>query len=361
MGGGGLMVLRDKAFLERVCVSSETSLQRALEIINDESSQFVLVVDPGGCLLGVVTDGDIRRAILRGSGLDSPVSSVMNRSPKLAFEGEQKWVLLNRMREHDIHFLVKVDGNRKVLGVVHFADVAVPKLRSNPVVIMAGGRGLRLGRLTANCPKPMLPIGKKPILEMIIEKLAAHGFNRFYISVNYLRERIVNYFGDGAKMGVDIAYIHEDEPLGTAGSLAFVDPVPCEPCVVMNGDVFTDLDFGALLDKHESSRCDGTVCVREIAYEIPFGVIDLDNRGEIRSIREKPTFSYMANAGIYVLNPDLIDMVPRGRVYHMTQLIEDALKIGKRLGSVLLDGLWIDVGHPDDFERACGLFGGEGY
>ncbi|EHM09238.1 Nucleoside-diphosphate-sugar pyrophosphorylase family protein [Thermanaerovibrio velox DSM 12556] len=351
------MALRETASVEMVCVSPETNLRRVLEIINNESSQFVLVVDAERRLVGVATDGDVRRAILNGYGLESPVSLVMNRSPKLAFEGEHWWVLLNRMRDYGIHFLIKVDVDRKVLGVVHFADVAMPKRRSNLVVIMAGGRGLRLGELTANCPKPMLPIGKKPILEMIIEKLATHGFSRFCISVNYLRDHIVSYFEDGSKMGVNISYIHEDEPLGTAGSLAFIDPLPSEPCIVMNGDIFTDLDFGALLDKHESSGLDGTVCVREIAYEIPFGVIDLGKEGMISTIREKPTLSYIANAGIYVLNPDLIGSVPRGRAYHMTQLIKDALRRGKRFGTMLLDGIWIDVGHPNDFERACALFG----
>jgi dTDP-glucose pyrophosphorylase len=334
----------------------ESSLREVLDRINSESSQFVLVLDHAESLMGVVTDGDIRRALLRGEGLETPVSMVMNTSPKLAFEGEPRVVLLRRMQEHDIHFLVKVDASKKVLGIIRFADIAVPPRRSNPVVIMAGGRGRRLGHLTATCPKPMLPVGKKPILELILENLATHGFATFHISVNYLSEKITQYFGDGSHMGVRISYIHEKMPLGTAGSLGLMDPKPQKPCLVMNGDIFTDLDFGKFLDWHEASGNDATVCLREITYEIPFGVVERNPEGLIQSIREKPTFTYLANAGIYVLNPELFSLVPPNREYPMTKLLEDALARGKKLGSYVVEGLWIDVGRSDDFQRACQIF-----
>jgi len=334
----------------------KASLREVLERINSESSQFVLILDHVECLVGVVTDGDIRRALLRGEGLEALVSDVMNTSPKVAFERESRGVLLRRMQEHDIHFLVRVNASKKVLGVVRFADIAVPSRRSNPVIIMAGGRGRRLGHLTATCPKPMLPVGKKPILEMILENLAAHGFATFHISVNYLSEKITRYFGDGSDLGVQISYIHEKMPLGTAGSLGLMDPKPQEPCLVMNGDIFTDLDFGDLLDRHEASGVDGTICLREIAYEIPFGLVERNPEGLIQSIREKPTFTYLANAGIYVLSPELFSLVPSGREYPMTSLLEEALVQGKKLGSHVVEGLWIDVGRSEDFERACQVF-----
>jgi len=338
--------------IRALCVDSVLSLRDALSIIDANASQFVLVVDKDDTLLGVVTDGDIRRAILRGDSLDSPVSSVMNRSPKVTVEGESRVSMVRRMKELDVHFLIKIDENRRVLGIVRFSDLAVPATRTNPVVIMAGGRGRRLGALTDNCPKPMLPLGKKPILEMIIENLVECGFLNFYISVNYLKDSIIDYFGDGERLGIKIAYLHEDKPLDTAGSLSLIDPLPKEPLLVMNGDIFTDLDFGELVDLHERSGADGTMCLREMSYQVPFGVVDLSDDGSVSSIREKPVITYMANAGIYVLSPEVLSFVPKGEPYAMTTLMDDIISRDKKLVSHTVDGLWIDVGRMEDFERA---------
>ena len=345
--------MSEKGFsVEDFCVSPSSSLREALAVIDVRSSQFALVTDRNGILLGVVTDGDIRRAILRGDSLDSPVSSVMNRSPKVTVEGESRGSMIRRMKELDVHFLIKVDNDRRVLGIVRFSDLAVPATRTNPVVIMAGGRGRRLGALTDNCPKPMLPLGKKPILEMIIENLTECGFLNFYISVNYLKDSIIDYFGDGDRLGIKIAYLHEEKPLNTAGSLSLIDPLPKEPLLVMNGDIFTDLDFGELIDLHKRSGADGTMCLREMSYQVPFGVVDLSDDGSVNSIREKPVITYMANAGMYVLSPEILSFVPKGEPYAMTTLMDDLISRGKKLVSHTVDGLWIDVGRMEDFERA---------
>ncbi len=339
--------------IENICVTTSSSLKYVLEVIDRTALQFVLVVKDDASLLGVVTDGDLRRAILKGDSLDAPVTSVMNSTPEVTVEGESKSSMIRRMKELNIHFLIKVNHDRHVLGIVHFTDLVTPDVRKNPVVIMAGGKGTRLGTLTQTCPKPMLTLGKKPILERIVENLIEHGFSEFYLSVNYLKEHIIDYFGDGERFGARIQYLHEEKPLDTAGSLSLLDPLPKEPLLVMNGDIFTDLDFGELIDKHQKSGADCTLCLREMSYQVPFGVVDLASDGTVHAIREKPTTTYMANAGMYVLNPEVLSMVPKGEPYLMTTLMEKILSSGKKLASHIVDGLWIDVGRPEDFERAC--------
>ncbi|PIE69221.1 MAG: alcohol dehydrogenase [Deltaproteobacteria bacterium] len=337
------------------CISPSSSLREALKIIDLRSFQFVLVTDKENVLLGVVTDGDIRRALLRDASLDSPVSLVMNTSPQVTVEGESRIAMIRRMKEQEIHFLIKVNNDRRVLGIIRFSDLVVSPIRTNPVVIMAGGKGSRLGTLTDNCPKPMLFLGKKPMLEMIIESLTGYGFSNFYLSVNYLKEHIIDYFGNGDKFGVNIQYLHEERPLDTGGSLGLIEPLPKEPLLVMNGDIFTDLDFGELLDNHHTSGVDATLCLREVSSQIPFGVVDLSESGLVTAIREKPRTTYMANAGIYILNPAVLSIVPKGEPYAMTTFMEDIIAKGKKLGSHIVDGLWIDVGRPEDFEQACQL------
>ncbi len=344
--------MKRKFTIDDVCIPPSSSLKNSWEVIDTVASQFVLVVDNDKTLLGVITDGDIRRSLLKGNSLDMPVSSIMNKSPKVTKRGESQFSMVRRMKGLDIHFLIEVDEKNHVTDIVRFSDIVIPDDRTTPVVIMAGGRGRRLGPLTDNCPKPMLPLGKKPILEMIIEDLMEYGFLNFYISVNYLKDTIVDYFGNGAKKGVKITYLQEDQPLDTAGALSLIDPLPDEPLLVMNGDIYTDLDFGNLLETHKKSVADATICLREVSYQVPFGVVDLSGDGTVHSIREKPVTKYMANAGMYVLNPEILSMLPKGEPYLMTTLMDDIISRGKKLASHTVDGLWIDVGRMEDFERA---------
>jgi len=220
-------------------VYPDVSLLDSLVAIEKNSLQTAFVVDKDDRLLGVVTDGDIRRGLLKGISLDSTVNTVMNTTPKIAKEGELRNVLLRRMKQYGIHFLPRIDSDNKVTDIVFFSDIAMPTIRKNKVVIMAGGRGTRLGALTQNCPKPMLKMGGKPMLETLIELLVSYGFNDFVISVNYLKEKIMDYFDDGSRLGVQISYLLEDEPLGTAGALGSLGLMNDEPFVVINGDIYT--------------------------------------------------------------------------------------------------------------------------
>lgn len=345
-----------KDLTDKFCLSPDATLLETLRFIDVNSQQMALLVDEERRLLGVVTDGDLRRALLRGEGYDTCVKKIMNSAPMIAREGELRHILLRRMRERDIHFLPKVDEEKRVIGIIRFADLALPSRKKNRVVIMAGGRGRRLGSLTDECPKPMLEIGGRPILETIIELLTTFGFFDFTISVHYLKERIIDHFGNGASRGVSIDYLVEDVPLDTAGALGLLKLSGDAPFLVMNGDIYTDLDFGALLDTHESSGADATMCVREFSYQIPFGVVRREESGKLAGIEEKPRVAHWVNAGIYAFNPDVLSCIPLNSPFPMTALFEDLLRRGGTARTHVIDGLWIDVGRREDFERAETFF-----
>lgn len=342
--------------LKSICLRPETTLQETLRFIDANSRQMALVVDEDFRLLGVVTDGDVRRALLRGQGDDALLKDIMNSKPRVAREGELRHALLRRMRELDIHFLPKVDNENKVIGIVRFVDLALPSRRPNRVVIMAGGRGSRLGSLTEKCPKPMLKIGGRPILETIIELLSTFGFHDFTLSVHYLKEKIIDYFGDGASRGVSINYIVEESPLDTAGALGLLKLANDAPFLVMNGDIYTDLDFGDLLDTHEDSGADATMCVRKFLYQIPFGVVSRDESGKLYGVEEKPNIVQWVNAGIYVFNPDILSFVPPKMPFSMTALFQNLIRVGRNAHTHVVDGLWMDVGRHEDLERAEATF-----
>jgi len=280
----------------------------------------------------------------------------MNTSPQIAKEGELRNVLLRRMKQYGIHFLPKIDVDSKVTDIVFFSDVAMPDIRKNKVIIMAGGMGTRLGALTQNCPKPMLRMGGKPMLEILIELLSSFGFYDFIISVHYLKEQIMNHFGSGSRFGVDISYLHEDEPLGTAGVLSYLELSNDDPFIVINGDIYTDVDFSILLNSHYASGCEATVCLREYSYQIPFGIVKTSEDNKVLGIEEKPELTYLINAGIYIFNPSVINLIPKNKFFLMTSLIEELLNVKKSVNSFFIDGFWLDIGHRDDLDRVSRFF-----
>ena len=345
-----------KAKYPDLFVYPSVSLLDALAAIDKNSLQTAIVVDNDDRLLGVVTDGDIRRSLLRGTPLNSVISSVMNTNPKITNEGELRNVLLRRMKQYGIHFLPKINGDNRVKDIVFFSDITMRDIKKNKVIIMAGGRGTRLGALTQNCPKPMLRMGGKPMLEIMIELLSSFGFYDFVISVYYLKEQIMNHFADGSRFGVDISYLHEDEPLGTAGVLSFLELQDDNPFIVINGDIYTDMDFSVLLNSHYASGCEATICLREFSYQIPFGVVKATEDNKIFAIEEKPELNYLINAGVYVFNPSVINLVPRNGFFLMTSLIDELLNAKKSVNSYFIDGFWLDIGHQGDLERVSSFF-----
>lgn len=338
-----------------VTIPTNQTIREALEVIDAGGVQIALVTDADDRLKGVVTDGDIRRAILEGVDLDTAVQSVMNENPITARPQQDRQSLIDRMKARRIHQIPIVDDDGRVVGIEVLDDLLEPEARPNPVVIMAGGLGTRLRPLTDDCPKPLLEVGDQPILETIIEGFITHGFHRFYLSVNYKSGMIEDYFGDGSDWGVDITYLHEEERLGTAGPLSLLPERPDDSLIVMNGDLLTKLNFAHLLDYHRDQDAIATMCVREHETQVPYGVIETEEQ-RMTGIEEKPTERYFVNAGIYVLEPETLDLVPENEFFDMTELYESLIEQEAEATVFPVREYWQDVGQKEDFRRANGEY-----
>ena len=337
---------------EKVVLSPEHSVRDALAVINEEALRVCLVVDQEQHLLGVVTDGDIRRAILNNVSLTQSVTTVMNPTPITVSAKLTREQLLETMRARSILSLPVVDEAGKLIGLEIWDQVAQVPNYDNPVFIMAGGFGSRLRPLTDSCPKPMLRVGEKPILEILLNQFLKSGFRRIYISTHYMAENITNYFGDGSDFGVKISYVHEERPLGTGGALGLLPAdTPVLPLIMINGDILTTVDFNRLLDFHNKYQPVATMCVREYDYQIPYGVIRGDGH-RILEMQEKPIQRYFVNAGIYVVSPKLFMKVPKQERIDMPILLEQQIAKKEDVLMFSIDEYWLDIGRMDDFNKA---------
>lgn len=337
---------------KKAVILPDAPVKEAILAIQNSGFQIALVSDGDGRLLGTVTDGDVRRGLLKGFSMEHPAIEIANRDPKFASMALPEQDLLAILNTHLLRQLPLVGADGRLSGIAHIDTLKNSKPQpKNPVVLMAGGFGKRLRPLTSNTPKPLLSVGDKPLLEAILDSFIQHGFRSYYISVNYLAESIVAHFGDGSRWGIDIKYLREEEPLGTAGALRLLPERPELPVIVMNGDLITRVNFNDLLRFHEETGAVGTMCVREYDMEVPFGVVDLkDNR--IRKIDEKPVHRFFVNAGIYVISPEVFDLIPENGRFDMTGLFMEI--IGKDMCTTAfpIHEYWLDVGRLDDFERA---------
>uniref|UniRef100_UPI004047D460 nucleotidyltransferase family protein n=1 Tax=Roseivirga sp. TaxID=1964215 RepID=UPI004047D460 len=338
---------------QKTLISQTDTIKQSLEIINNESLRVALVVDSNQHLVGVVTDGDIRRGLLKNITLEEPVSLVMNHSPTTAKMGTRREALIELMEEMDILSIPLVDDAGKLVGLETLHGVLHRPKYQNPVFLMAGGFGTRLRPLTDICPKPMLKIGSKPILETVIRSFIKAGFVNFYISTHYMPELIQAHFGDGSELGINITYVHEETPLGTGGALGLLpkDLPAGLPLIMMNGDVLTKVDFQRLLDFHVSHDADATMCVREYDYQIPYGVINGEGN-KITSMVEKPIQRFFVNAGIYVVSPRVIQSVPVNHRIDMPTLLEQHMQARDNILMFPIHEYWLDIGRMDDFNRA---------
>ena len=338
---------------KQILVTPQDSIFRTLEIIDRSSLQIALVVDEKGCLLGTVTDGDVRRGILRGLSLDSAVTEIMNKNFSFSYVEDVREKVLAIMSNKSLHQLPVIDHNGYLVGLHTIDALMASTIRNNIVFLMAGGLGSRLKPLTENCPKPLLRVGGKPILESIIESFTEQGFKNFYISINYKGEMIEEYFGDGSDLGVQINYIREDKRLGTAGSLKLMPETYTQPIIVMNGDILTKVDFRNLLDFHINQEVEATLCIREYLLEVPYGVVSIE-RNKFRGIEEKPKEKFHINAGLYVLNPELINYIPENTYFDMPDLFKILARENRETAVYPIQEYWMDIGHMDDYERANG-------
>jgi dTDP-glucose pyrophosphorylase len=336
----------------KAVLTPDATIQEAIRNLDLLGIKIVLVVNSRGELEGTITDGDIRRGLLRGLTLNSPITDVTHRDALVVPPQIGRDMVLHLMKANLIHQVPVVDENHRVVGLHLWDEITTPAARPNLILIMAGGLGSRLRPHTESCPKPLLPVAGKPILEHIIDRAKVEGFTHFVIAVHYLGHMIEQHFGDGRKLGVRIDYVREESPLGTAGALGLLTPRPPGPFVVTNGDVITDIRYGEMLDFHIRYAAAATMAVRVHEWQHPFGVVQ--TRGvEIVGLEEKPVARTHINAGVYALEPRSLDVLNAGERCDMPMLFERLLAKGERAVAYPMHEPWLDVGRPDDLDRAA--------
>ena len=332
------------------CISPDITIAEAIRTIEDSRLQIALIVE-GKRLKGTMTDGDVRRGLLAGTPLQAPVTSVMNAHPIVAAMGDDRESVIARMHRGQIRQMPILDATGELRGLEILDELLAPEMPQNAVVLMAGGLGKRLAPLTEDCPKPMLHIGGRPILETILMNFIDYGFKQFYISLNHKADMIAEYFGDGSNLAAHIEYIREDKRLGTAGALSLL---PCKlevPFIVMNGDILTKTNFHHLLEFHRTQGAKATMCVRDYEYQVPYGVIKLAGQ-QILEIQEKPTQKFFVNAGIYALDPEVLQFVRGSEYLDMTSLFERVVHEDWSTSVFPIREYWLDVGRRSDFDQA---------
>jgi dTDP-glucose pyrophosphorylase len=333
-------------------VTKNSSLEQAIGVLDKAGLRIALIVDDDGKLQGTLTDGDVRRALLKHLPLETPVRRVMNPKPKTAEQGWTDSRFLALMEQYELLQLPLMDSDGVLVGLANLHDVLNKHRHDNPVFLMAGGFGTRLRPLTNNCPKPMLKVGDKPILEQILLNFVEAGFHRFYISTHYMPEVIRDYFGNGEKWGVSVQYVHEVEPLGTGGALGLLPHDEIDlPIFMMNGDLLTSLNLHSFLEFHESHSSVATMCVREYEHQVPYGVVTSEG-SQIKSMVEKPIHRFFVNAGIYLLDPVLVKSVKPGTRIDMPTLLEKQIDDGRPVNIFPIHEYWLDIGRVDDFNKA---------
>lgn len=340
--------------LQKLVVRPNSTIRDVLVAIDRGSAAIALVVNESGRLQGVLTDGDIRRELLAGASLESRIAPFFNRNFRVVTPSVGRAEVLDNMRAHGIQQIPIVDGGGRLLGLHLLREILGAVERPNWAILMAGGRGSRLDPLTRKVPKPMLPVAGRPILERLTLHLVGFGFRRIFMSVCHLSYLIEEHFGDGSTFGCRIEYLKEDKPLGTGGCLSLLPELPRQPIVVINGDLVTDVDIAQLLQFHEEGGNAITLCMREHSYTVPFGVLEVRN-GQVVGVTEKPTYGWMSNAGIYVLNPEMLALIPKSQEFKMTEVVDMALARKEKVAAFPVDQDWMDIGEVEQLRRAQGI------
>jgi dTDP-glucose pyrophosphorylase len=335
----------------KAILPSHATIQQAIRNLDEVAIKIVLVVNDSNELEGAISDGDIRRGLLKGLSLNSSIISIINRNPLVVPSEMTRDMVKQLMVANKIQQIPIIDEHHHVVGLHLWDEITTPPVRDNMMVIMAGGKGTRMRPHTENCPKPMLLIAGRPMLEHIIERAKLEGFNHFVLAVHYLSHIIEDYFGDGGRMGVRIEYLRENTPLGTAGALSLLNPTPERAFIVTNGDVITDIQYGELLDFHIRHGAAATMAVRLYEWQHPFGVVQTQGI-EIVGFEEKPIARSHINAGVYALDPCSMSELSQHSPCDMPTLFERLQARSKRTIAYPMHEPWLDVGRPDDLIRA---------
>lgn len=337
--------------IQNIKLTANATIKESLKIIDGGAMQIALIVDENDKLLGTLTDGDIRRGLLKGLDLNSSIESIIFKTPTIAKISDTKEEILKLALSKKLHQIPIVDDNGKIVGIQEIDELIKPKCKTNKVILMVGGLGTRLRPLTENTPKPMLKVGNKPILQTIVEKFAEYGYVNIIMCVNYKSHVIQDYFGDGSAFGVNIEYVLEEQRMGTAGALSLLKEKPTEPFFVMNGDLLTNVNFEHLHNYHVSNISMGTMCVREYDFQVPYGVVNIED-SKILSIEEKPVHKFFVSAGIYMLSPEILQYIPQNEFYDMPTLFEKIINEKKNAISFPLREYWLDIGRIEEYKKA---------
>ncbi len=336
---------------ENILIRPNNTIRDALLNIDANGMQIVLVVDESRKLLGTLSDGDIRRGLLKGLSLSDTVEKVMFINPRFARKGESMESILSLMRKLKLQQLPIVDDSNRVVGMEFLSEYLLPSARENWVILMAGGLGTRMGDLTRTTPKPMLNVGDRPLLETILKNFLEQGFQNFYISVHYKAEVIESHFGEGERFGARIRYLREDKRLGTAGALSLLPELPSEPVIVANGDLLANIDYLQMLSMHVDNDSAATMGVSEYEFQIPYGVVrEVD--GRVQSIDEKPIHRSLVSAGVYVLSPETLSLVPKDTFFDMPNLFDLMISRKMKAGTYKVRDYWLDIGRQPDYQKA---------
>lgn len=334
-------------------LDERATVRLAMERLNSNAREVVFVCDDVGRMTGLITDGDIRRGLLAGRTLDSPVTQVMHAGFFSVGRETDRATVLDIMKARHFRHVPVLDAERRLVAVHFLRDLIGASPKPNAAVVMAGGKGTRLRPVTETIPKPMVEVAGRPILERIVLHLVSHGIRNIYLAVNYKAEIIEAHFGDGARFGCSISYLREDEPRGTGGALTLLPMRSPEPILVLNGDQVTRADLTAMLDRHRRDGAVATIGVGPYQHDVPFGTVT-EQGGRLVSLQEKPSISVLVNRGVYVLDPDLVVAIPARGEFPITSLFEKLLEQGKPVNVFYFDDYWLDVGRPADLRQANG-------
>lgn len=337
----------NKMHRNTLLLENNTTFKDAIAVLDKNGNGFLALVNKSNKLIGILTDGDIRRAILDSK---TELLDIINKNPMTMNVEDSREKIVHKLKKLHRRHMPIIDQDSILQDVVILDDEEFD-LKSNWVVIMAGGLGTRLGELTKNVPKPMLEVGNKPMLEHIIEMFVSHGFTKFMISVNYKAEMIKEHFKDGQDLGIEVRYLEETKKLGTGGALSLIDLDLDEPFFVTNGDVITSIDYERLLDYHKENTSSATMCVKKSSYQIPYGVIELDHKNNIVDLKEKPKYEFFINTGIYVFNPEVLKYIPEDSFFDLPDLFKILNEKNHVKKSYEISDYWIDMGQPEDYKN----------
>lgn len=332
-------------------IHKENSVRDALIKLDELASDAILfIVDEHNKLIGSLTDGDLRRGFIKGLGFENSILEFVQSNPKFIFDNNLDQLKLEEFKNKNFKIIPILNKDHQIVDILNFRNRTT--LLPVDAVLMAGGKGMRLRPLTENTPKPLLKVGDKPIIEYNIDRLAKVGVENIYLSINYLGEQLEDYFGDGSSKNIKIGYVKENQPLGTIGSVLLVEEFEHDEILVMNSDLLTNIDFADFYKTFKESGADMAVAATTYHVNVPYAVLEADERQQVKSLKEKPKYTYFSNAGIYILKRHLLEMIPKGEFYDVTDLMEKVLAMDNNLITYPINGYWLDIGNHEDFNKA---------